>query len=109
MFYRSVSLTLVLLGIVHIILGIEFPIVVNETFLHYSGVGLAMIFLGLLNFSYLYETPTSEIPKIILLSANILFIGFSILLVTNNTDLIHSWAAIVLSVINSVLVLNHKV
>ena len=109
MFYRLVSLALVLLGVIHIVMGIELPLEVNETFLHYSGVGLAMIFLGLLNFSYLYETPTSEIPQFILLSANILFIGFSILLVTNDTDLTYSWAAIVLSVVNSVMVLNHKV
>jgi len=109
MFYKLVSLSLVLLGVLHIFLDIQFPLTVDETFLHYSGVGLAMIFLGLLNFSYLYETPTSEIPKFILLSANILFIGFSILLVTNATDVAHSWAAIVLSVINSIMVLNHRV
>ncbi|MEL6391047.1 MAG: hypothetical protein AAFQ02_12890 [Bacteroidota bacterium] len=109
MFYRLVSLSLVVLGVLHIILGISSPLSVDETFLHYSGVGLAMIFLGLLNFSYLYETPQSKVPQFVLLSANILFIGFSILLVTNDTDLIHSWVAIVLSVFNSVMVLNHKV
>jgi len=75
----------------------------------YKLVSLSLVLLGVLHIFLDIQTPTSEIPKFILLSANILFIGFSILLVTNATDVAHSWAAIVLSVINSIMVLNHRV
>lgn len=110
MFYKIVALALVVLGLFHIFSGItSFPPEVDDEFLHYSGVGLAMIFLGLLNFSYIYEIPNSSVPQFILLSANILFIGFLTLLVTSNTDLFHAWAAIVLSIFNCIMVLNHRV
>ncbi len=109
MFYKIVALLLVVLGIAHFFEGTSFPFEVDETFLHYSGIGLATAFLGVLNFVYVYETPTSPIPKIVLLSANIVFIGFSILLITAQINVIYAWIAVILSVINCVMVLNKKV
>ncbi|MFT4568679.1 MAG: hypothetical protein ACI9FN_003648 [Saprospiraceae bacterium] len=72
-------------------------------------MGLATAFLGVLNFVYVYETPTSPVPKTVLLSANIVFIGFSILLITAHINVIYAWIAVILSVINCVIVLNKKV
>lgn len=109
MFYKIVALLLVVLGIAHFLEGASFPLEVNETFLHYSGIGLATAFLGLLNFVYIYETPTSPVPKAVLLSANILFIGFSILLITSQINVIYAWLAVILSIVNCVMVLNKKV
>jgi len=109
MFYKIVALLLVVLGLAHFLEGMSIPIKVDETFLHYSGIGLATAFLGILNFVYVYETPTSPVPKTILLSANIVFIGFSILLITAHMNVIYAWIAVVLSVINCVMVLNRKV
>ena len=109
MFYKIVALLLVILGIAHFLEGTSFPLEVNETFLHYSGIGLATAFLGVLNFVYVYETPASPVPKAVLLSANIVFIGFSILLITSNMNVVYAWMAVILSVINCVIVLNKKV
>lgn len=109
MFYKIVSLLLVLLGVAHFFEGVTLPLSVDENFLHYSGIGLATAFLGILNFVYVYESPSSAVPKIILLSANILFIGFSILLISAGINVIYAWLAVILSIINCIMVLNHRV
>ena len=109
MFYRIVALALVVLGLYEIVTHLTYPIDVTPDTLERSAIGLATIFLGLFNWVYIYETPTSNLPKFLLLGANILFIGFSILLITSRIDPLHGYIALALSLSNCVMVLNHKV
>ena len=109
MFYRIVAFALIGLGLFQILetLGLDFEITKEKVEL--SGMGLASIFLGLLNLAYVYEIPESKVPKIVLLSSNLLFIGYSILSISTQVIEIYGYIAIVLSVINCIMVLNHKV
>lgn len=109
MFYRIIALSLVVLGTVHIIFNLTWPLTITPDSLEKSAIGLSSIFLGLLNWVYVYESPKSRIPKIVLLAANLIFIGFSILMITSGIDVTHGYAVLVLSLINCVMVLNHKV
>ncbi len=107
--YRIVAFALIGLGLFQILetLGLDFEITKEKVEL--SGMGLASIFLGLLNLAYVYEIPESKVPKIVLLSSNLLFIGYSILSISTQVIEIYGYIAIVLSVINCIMVLNHKV
>ena len=109
MYYRIVAIALVLLGLYEIISHLTYPISVSPDSLERSAIGLATIFLGLFNWVYVYETPESKLPRFLLLAANVLFIGFSILLITSTIDPLHGYIALALSLSNSVMVLNHKV
>ncbi len=109
MFYKIVALSLVLLGLIYLLSGVSWPLETSDSFLYHSGIGLATIFLGLLNFVYEYETPTSPVPKIVLLGSNILFIGYAILLITSDINKYYAWSVVILSVLNSLMVLNKRV
>ena len=109
MFYRIVALALVVVGLGHIIFSLTWPIDITPDTLEKSAIGLATVFLGLLNFAYVYETPHSTIPKIILFSANLIFIGFAILIISISINPTFGYLTLVLSLVNSVMVLNHKV
>jgi len=109
MFYRIVAFSLVGLGAVQIMANLSWPVDFTPDLLEKSAIGLSSIFLGLLNVGYVYETPESHVPKVVLLTANLLFIGFSILMITEQADVLFGYIAIVLSLINCVMVLNHKV
>ena len=109
MFYRIVAFSLVGLGAVQIIANLSWPLELSQELLERCAIGLSSIFLGLLNVGYVYETPNSRVPKIVLLTANILFIGFTVLLITTKTDATFGYVATALSIVNCVMVLNHKV
>ncbi len=109
MFYRIVSLCLVVLGVFHLVSGLTWPLTIGPESLEKSAVGLASIFLGLLNFGYFYERPESKLPRITLLAANLLFIGFAILMITSSLGVTFGYIALVLSLINCIMVLNHTV
>jgi len=109
MFYRIVALFLVLLGIFRIVSNLSWPLDISPDSLDNSSIGLATIFVGLLNLCHFYSTSDSVIPKIVVLGANLMFIGFSILLVTSGIDTTYGYIGVGLSLINCVMVLNHKV
>jgi hypothetical protein len=109
MFYRIVAGALVLIGIFEILSHLSYPVDISPDTLEYSATGLATIFIGLLNLAYLYETPDSKVPMIVLLGSNLLFIGFAVLLITSDISTTFGYAAVGLSVINCIMVLNHKV
>ncbi len=109
MFYRIVALGLVALGIYEILSHLSLPFDITPDSLEKSAIGLATVFIGLLNWIFVYESPESHMPRIILLSANIVFIGFAILLITSTIDPFHGYAALGLSLVNCIMVLNHKV
>lgn len=109
MFYRIVAFSLVGLGAIQIFANLSWPVDLNQDLLERCAIGLSSIFLGLLNVGYVYETPDSPVPKTVLLTANILFIGFAVLLITSKTDPIFGYVAVALSLVNCVMVLNHKV
>lgn len=109
MFYKIISLGLVLLGFLHILIGVGLSTEITQKILEYGAVGFCSILIGFLNFVYIYETPDSTIGKYILLGSNILFIGFSIAMITHNIDVIHAYLSGSLALICSILVLNRKV
>lgn len=109
MFYRIIAFSLVILGAVQIIANLSWPLELSQGLLERCAIGLSSVFLGLLNVVYVYETPNSPVPKTVLLTANILFIGFAVLLITTQADPIFGYIAIALSLVNCVMVLNHKV
>ena len=109
MFYRIIAFSLVILGAVQIIANLSWPLELSQDLLERCAIGLSSVFLGLLNVVYVYETPNSPVPKTVLLTANILFIGFAVLLITTQADPIFGYVAIALSLVNCVMVLNHKV
>ena len=109
MFYRIIALALVGLGIFYIVSNLSWPLDVTPGSLEKSAIGLATIFIGLLNLAYFYDTPASNIHKIVLLAANLVFIGFAILLITSSISIYYGYFCLILSVINCVIVLNHKV
>jgi len=78
MFYRIVAFALVGLGVFQIIDTLNGSLSLSAEKVELSAMGLASVFLGLLNIAYVYEIPESNVPKIVLLSANLLFIGYSI-------------------------------
>ena len=97
-----------ILGFVHMVLGYV-NLGKSEAFLIDSGIGASTMLIGLFNFVYQYETPKSQIPRIILLTVNALFMGYMILMIGNNLHFVPSVITLVLIVITSVQVLNHKV
>lgn len=109
MFYRIVALLLVALGIFRILSNLSWPLDISPDSLENSTIGLATIFVGFLNLCHFYGKSDSVIPKIAVLAANLMFIGFSILLVTSGIDMIYGYIGVALSLINCVMVLNHKV
>jgi len=108
-FYRFIAFSLVILGIFQIVYNLSWPLDITPDSLEKSAIGLCTIFIGLLNLAYLYEVPSSSTPMIGLLGANLIFIGFAILLITSEIGVIYGYIALVLSLINCVMVLNHKV
>ncbi len=109
MFYRIVALALVGLGLFYILSNLTWPINITPDSLEESAIGLSTIFLGLLNLAYVDESPNYRVPKLILLIANLMFIGFAILMVSSQIDVVYGYTALVLSVISCVKVINHKV
>jgi len=109
MFYRIIAFALIGLGLFQIIETIGLSFEINKEKVELSAMGLSSIFLGLLNLAYLYEKPESDVPKIVLLSANLLYIGYSIASISTQVVEVYGYIAILLSVINCIMVLNHKV
>ncbi len=109
MFYRIVAFALVGLGLFQILETLGLSLEINKEKVELSAMGLASVFLGLLNLAYVYETPESKVPKIVLLSANLLYIGYSIASISTQVVEYYGYTAIILSVINCVMVINHKV
>jgi len=109
MFYRFIAFALIGLGFFQIIETIGLSFEIDQEKVELSAMGLASVFLGLLNLAYVYEIPESNVPKIVLLTANLLYIGYSIASITTGVVEIYGYTAIVLSVINCIMVLNHKV
>lgn len=109
MFYRILAIAMLLLGIAHI--GYAFLDFADQDvkLLQELGRGIAIIFMAVLNYSYLYEENTNNIPKAVMLGSNVLFIGYVILSITLGVDVIPSYIAAALSLCSSILVLNHKV
>ena len=110
MFYRIVAFTLVVLGILQILQTLGWSLTINKDTVELSATGLAAVFLGLLNLGYLYEIPNnSQVPKVVLLTANLIFIGFAIASISTHLFEWYGYLAIALSVINCIMVINHKV
>lgn len=109
MFYRLTSLLLIFLGIFH---GLHESHFLNEpnfkTFFESLSEGFGLIFLGVLNYVYLYETPTKGLPKAILLTCNVFYIGFLVWTLRFGIDWFNSVVGICL-LITSILVMNKKV
>lgn len=81
----------------------------DQRLLQELGRGIAIIFIAVLNYVYLYEDHKNDIPKAVMLGSNILFIGYVIMSITHGVDLEASYLALVLSLCSSILVLNRKV
>lgn len=109
MLYRLTSLLLIILGIFEGINESHFldnPSV--PAFFESLSEGFALIFLGVLNFVYLYETPASWVPKAILIACNVLYIGFLVWTLRFGIDVFPSIVGICL-LVTSILVVNRKV
>ncbi len=109
MFFRFISLGLVLIGVFHILSKATFMSQPDLSMLEYWAVGIATIFIGVLNFVYLYETPASKLPKIILISCNLIFIGYTFLMINAGVDRIEAWISALMTVVSSIIVLNNRV
>ena len=109
MFYKIISIALVLLGAFHVGHAFYAASTINEIVMWEVSEGVTTVLIGVLNFVYLYESNRTNIPQYILLGCNALFIGYLILMVTSNINLIPSWIAMVLVLFSSILVRNHKV
>ena len=70
--------------------------------------GFGLIFLGVLNFVFLYETPASWLPRTILLASNVFYIGFLVWTLRFGFNPFDSMVGICL-LITSILVINKKV
>ncbi|MDG2448572.1 MAG: hypothetical protein P8M34_03005 [Saprospiraceae bacterium] len=109
MFYRLTSIILIILGIYY---GLnEGAFLDQPTIPHFFeslSNGFGLTFLGVLNFVYLYETPTTPLPKIILLFCNVIYIGFLVWTLRFGIDWFNSAVGVCL-LITSILVLNKKV
>ncbi len=108
MFFRFISLGLVLIGVYHILSKATFSASPDTEMLEYAAVGLSTIFIGVLNFVYLYETPSSKLPKIILIACNLIFIGYTFMMIGSGVDRIEAWLAAFMTIISSVIVLNNR-
>ena len=109
MLYRLTSIFLILLGIYYGLNEGEF--LKQPTIAHFFeslSKGFGLSFLGVLNFVYLYETPQTPLPKIILLLCNALYIGFLVWTLRFGIDWLNSVVGISL-LITSILVMNKKV
>ena len=109
MLYRLTSLLLIVLGFFQGLNESHFlenPSV--QAFFESLSSGFGLIFLGVLNFVYLYETPTSWLPKAILLTCNVVYIGFLVWTLRFGIDMLHSLEGICL-LVTSILVMNKKV
>ncbi len=109
MFYRLTSILLILFGIYDGFCESHFfesPTVL--VFFESLSKGFGLIFLGVLNFVYLYETPTSWLPKAILLTCNVFYIGFLVWTLRFGINGFDSAVGICL-LITSILVMNKKV
>ena len=83
---------------------------ITEHGLFIASMGISTLLIGILNYVYIFETPDSPLPRIILLASNGLFIGFMILMITSKSDdLIPSYITLALVLISSLMVLNKKV
>ena len=109
MFYRLSSLGIVVLGVFQIAYAFIQHIHIDEEMINILARGMCTVLIGLLNFVFLYETPKSNIPRIVLLGANGAYIGFLILMITTHIALLTSWATLALLLFTSILVLNRRV
>lgn len=109
MFYRLTSIILILLGIYYGLNEGDFlskPSIPH--FFESLSKGFGLTFLGVLNFVYLYETPSTPLPKIILLTCNTIYIGFLVWTLRFGIEWFNSTVGICL-LITSILVMNRKV
>jgi hypothetical protein len=109
MFYRLSSIGIVVLGVFQIAYAFFQHIHIDEEMINILARGMSTALIGLLNFVFLYETPRSNVPRIILLGANGAYIGYLILMITTHVALLTSWASLALLFITSILVLNRRV
>ncbi len=109
MFYKILSISLVLLGAFHVGHAFYSADTINEIVMWEVSEGVTTVLIGVLNYVYLYENSKTHIPEYILLACNALFIGYLILMITSHVNVIPSWIAMVLILCSSVLVLNKKV
>ncbi len=110
MIYRIISYALIAMGGFYIGRFLAHLNDINDHHLFIASLGISTLLIGILNYVYIFETPSSPIPKILLLASNGLFIGFMILLITSKSDdLLPSYITLALVLISSIMVLNKKV
>lgn len=109
MFYKILSLSLIVLGAFHVVHAFLNAAEINANVMWEVSEGVTTILIGVINYVYLYESNQTETPKTILLACNGLFIGYLVLMIVSHLNIIPSYIALVLVFTCSILVLNRKV